>query len=99
MLLHVVDISHPHADKQIEAVNSVLDEIGAGGKATRMVFNKIDQAPQPETIQRYQGCTRIRLRFRRKQGKASPIFCSNWDQACVLLVSSLSFKFLIVSLK
>ena len=43
LLLHVVDISHPLAEEQIEAVNTVLEEIGAPGKATLMVFNKIDR--------------------------------------------------------
>ena len=43
LLIHVVDISHPQAEEQIEAVNTVLREIGAEGKPTLMVFNKIDQ--------------------------------------------------------
>jgi GTP-binding protein HflX len=43
LLLHVVDISHPQAEEQIDAVNAVLKEIGADGKPTLMVFNKIDQ--------------------------------------------------------
>ena len=43
LLLHVVDISHPQAGEQIEAVNLVLAEIGAAAKPTLMVFNKIDQ--------------------------------------------------------
>ena len=43
LLLHVVDISHPQAAEQIEAVNLVLAEIGAAAKPTLMVFNKIDQ--------------------------------------------------------
>ena len=43
LLLHVVDISHPQAEEQIAAVNAVLAEIGAGGKPTLMVFNKIDR--------------------------------------------------------
>ena len=43
LLLHVVDISHSQAEEQIEAVNSVLAEIGAGEKPTLMVFNKIDK--------------------------------------------------------
>ncbi|TSA41842.1 MAG: GTPase HflX [Verrucomicrobiales bacterium] len=43
LLLHVVDVSHPQADEQIAAVNTVLNEIGAGDKATMMVFNKVDQ--------------------------------------------------------
>jgi GTP-binding protein HflX len=43
LLLHVVDVSHPLAAEQIEAVNTVLEEIKAAGKPTLMVFNKIDQ--------------------------------------------------------
>ena len=43
MLLHVVDISSPHVEEQIEAVNAVLKEIGATDKTTLMVFNKIDR--------------------------------------------------------
>ena len=43
LLLHVVDISHPQAQEQIEAVNTVLMEIGAADKPVLMVFNKVDQ--------------------------------------------------------
>ncbi|MGH7989886.1 MAG: GTPase HflX [Limisphaerales bacterium] len=43
LLLHVVDVSHPQAEEQIAAVNSVLNEIGAGEKSTIMVFNKMDK--------------------------------------------------------
>ena len=43
LLLHVVDISHPLAAEQIEAVNEVLLEIGAVEKPVLMVFNKLDQ--------------------------------------------------------
>ena len=42
LLLHVVDARHPLAGEQIQAVNAVLEEIGAAGKPTVMVFNKID---------------------------------------------------------
>jgi GTP-binding protein HflX len=43
LLVHVVDLSHPHAQEQIHAVNDVLREIGAEGKPTIMVFNKLDR--------------------------------------------------------
>ncbi len=42
LLLHVIDVSHPKADEQIAAVNTVLSEIHAHEKPTLMVFNKID---------------------------------------------------------
>lgn len=43
LLLHVVDISHPQAEEQIAAVNTVLAEIGADEKTTIMVLNKMDR--------------------------------------------------------
>ena len=43
LLLHVVDASHPQAEDQIQAVDAVLKEIGADGKPTLMVLNKVDQ--------------------------------------------------------
>ncbi len=43
LLLHVVDAGHPHAAEHVAAVNSVLEEIGAGQKPTLMVFNKMDR--------------------------------------------------------
>lgn len=42
ILLHVVDISHPDFESQIETVTQTLADIGAGDKKTIMVFNKID---------------------------------------------------------
>jgi GTP-binding protein HflX len=50
LLLHVVDVSHPQAEEQIHAVESVLREIGADGKPTLMVFNKIDQLKGAQAI-------------------------------------------------
>ena len=43
ILLHVVDVSHPLFEEQIAIVNETLEEIGATGKPTIMVFNKIDR--------------------------------------------------------
>jgi GTP-binding protein HflX len=42
LLLHIVDISHPQFEGQYNTVRHTLDEIGAGGKPTIVVFNKID---------------------------------------------------------
>jgi GTPase len=47
ILLHVVDISHPSFEEQIEIVNQTLTEIKAADKPTILVFNKID-AYQPK---------------------------------------------------
>jgi GTP-binding protein HflX len=53
LLLHVVDVSHPQAAEQIAAVNTVLQEIGAGGKPTIMVLNKIDRFGGNGLLQKY----------------------------------------------
>lgn len=42
ILMHVVDISHPGFEDQIEVVNRTLNEINAGEKPMIYVFNKID---------------------------------------------------------
>ena len=41
-LIHVVDASHPKMNLQREAVEDVLDELGAGEKPMITVFNKAD---------------------------------------------------------
>ena len=42
LLLHVVDISHPQFEEQIDVVKQTLQEIGAADKPVFLVFNKID---------------------------------------------------------
>ena len=42
ILIHVVDISHPNFEDQINTVNETLKEMGAIDKEIIMVFNKID---------------------------------------------------------
>jgi len=42
LLVHVVDISHPDFEEQIQVVNNTLKELGAADKPMMMIFNKID---------------------------------------------------------
>ena len=42
LLVHVVDISHPDFEEQIQVVEKTISDIGAGGKQSMIVFNKID---------------------------------------------------------
>jgi len=54
LLLHVVDVSHPQAEEQIQSVEAVLKEIGADGKPMLMVFNKTDRLNgSRETLNRF----------------------------------------------
>lgn len=42
ILIHVVDISHPNYEEQIEVVESTLRELGGGDIPSILVFNKTD---------------------------------------------------------
>ena len=42
LLIHIVDLSHPRVDEQMQAVDNVIKELDAFGKQTLIVFNKID---------------------------------------------------------
>jgi GTP-binding protein HflX len=52
MLLHVVDASAANRDAQIEEVDRVLEEIGAGAVPRLLVFNKIDQLNRAPSVER-----------------------------------------------
>lgn len=43
ILLHVVDISHPQYQEQLDVVNKTLAELGAAEKPTITIFNKMDK--------------------------------------------------------
>jgi len=42
LLLHIVDISHPDFEEQIQVVNKTLADLGCADKPSMIVFNKID---------------------------------------------------------
>jgi GTP-binding protein HflX len=42
LLLHVLDVGHPHVEQQFSSVHQVLEEIGANGKPEILLLNKID---------------------------------------------------------
>ncbi|MDB5318388.1 MAG: hflX [Phycisphaerales bacterium] len=50
LLLHVLDVGHPHAEQQFRSVHNVLEEIGVKGKPEILLLNKIDT---PEGEQAY----------------------------------------------
>ena len=51
LLLHVVDLSHPHCDLQMETVRGVLDELGIGDRLTLVVYNKIDRLARGDRVE------------------------------------------------
>src|SRR6266566_4823530 len=53
LLIHIVDLSHPRVDEQMEAVDRVVKELDAYGKQTLIVFNKIDNLANREVVDSY----------------------------------------------
>lgn len=66
VLLHVVDLSHPRFRAQMEAVDATLKELGAGGKQTLTIFNKLDALANPSLaesqLEKVQGSVAISAR-------------------------------------
>jgi GTP-binding protein HflX len=52
LLLHVIDASNPQRDEQIDAVDRVLEEIGAIDRPQLRILNKIDQTALTPGIER-----------------------------------------------
>jgi len=50
LLLHVLDITHPQAVRQAEAVFETLEEIGAAGKPIITALNKIDRLTDRDAV-------------------------------------------------
>ncbi len=51
ILLHVVDVSHPLYEEQIQVVNDTLQDLHSAEKPTILVFNKIDKVEDRSIIQ------------------------------------------------
>jgi len=50
LLVHVLDVTHPHVMRQAEAVRETLEEIGAADKPVVSALNKIDRLPAPDAV-------------------------------------------------
>ena len=53
LLIHIVDVSHPRVDEQMQAVDTVIKELDAFGKQTVIVFNKIDNLRNRELAESF----------------------------------------------
>src|ERR671934_420082 len=66
LLIHIVDLSHPRADEQMEAVDDVTKELNAYGKHTVSVFNQIalfpDRGLTDPYVKRFPGSVAISAR-------------------------------------
>lgn len=55
LLLHVIDVSHPHFRHLQESVDQVLKELESFDKPTIMVFNKIDRLDDRQWLNQFDG--------------------------------------------
>ena len=50
LLLHVLDVTHPHVMRQAQAVRETLEDIGAADKPVVNALNKIDRLSTPDAL-------------------------------------------------
>ncbi|MFZ4620944.1 MAG: GTPase HflX [Bacteroidota bacterium] len=54
ILLHVIDLSHPQMEEQIEVVKNTIADLGAANKTVVYVFNKVDSVEDRTIIKSLQ---------------------------------------------
>lgn len=86
LLCHIVDVSSPNATEQVEAVETVLEELGVNDKKTILVLNKIDKAHQGqlEEIRKVSGKEEI-IEISAKEG-------INLDELLALIEENIPYK-------
>jgi GTP-binding protein HflX len=68
LLLHVLDVGHPHAEQQFKSVQEVLKEIGAGDKQQILLLNKIDTEEGQEAMSFWRALHRGSIPISAKSG-------------------------------
>ena len=68
LILHVLDLSNPEVEKQKEAVEQVLKEIGADANPIILVYNKIDQINEEQRAWLTLGETRPSVMISAREG-------------------------------
>ncbi len=58
---HIIDVNSPHSTGQVEAVETILSEIGAASIPTLRVFNKIDLLPNKKELLEKNFCIESRV--------------------------------------
>jgi GTP-binding protein HflX len=74
LLLHVLDVGHPHAHQQFDSVHKVLEEIGVrsgpeGGKPELLLLNKIDTEEGHEQFPFWRALVKGSIPISAKTGK------------------------------
>ncbi len=83
ILLHLIDASHPQAESQAEETVQVLNELGAVGRPTITVLNKMDQCENPIILQK------LRVKYP-KTVAISALHGTGFDQLLELMTQEIS---------
>ncbi|HEY0789167.1 MAG TPA: GTPase HflX [Thermoanaerobaculia bacterium] len=52
LVLHVINLAHPHVEEQRDVGQEVLGQLGVGEEKVLEVYNKVDAVPQPSFLER-----------------------------------------------
>jgi GTP-binding protein HflX len=83
ILLHLIDASHPQAEQQAESTVEVLNELGAAGRPTITVLNKIDLCENPLVLQK------LRMKYP-KTVAISALHGTGFDQLLEIMTQEIS---------
>jgi len=75
LLLHVLDVGHPHARQQFDSVHHVLDEIGAKGKPEILLLNKIDTPPAADAFHEWRALYDTSIPISARTGRGLERLC------------------------
>jgi len=92
LLLHVIDISSPGIEEQVESVNAVLQEIGIHEKDTLYVLNKIDRITEPGLIGLWQRRLEPAVAVSAKTGAGIPELYAYLDRWISLQMPAVCFR-------
>jgi len=92
ILLHLIDVSHPHAEAQAEATYHVLKELKALDHPVITVLNKIDQCTDPGIVHR------LRIKYP-KTVQISALHKTGFDQLMEVMTYELSLMRKLVRLR
>jgi GTP-binding protein HflX len=92
ILLHLIDVSNPHAEMQAEATHEVLKELGATQRPILTVLNKIDQCENKSMVHR------MRIKYP-KTVEISALNKTGFDALMDLMIREISLLRKIVNLR
>ena len=93
LLLHVIDASNPDRERQMDAVQSVLAEVGADRVPSIDVFNKCDQLDEGERVRLRNALSRRALRIGADAAKAATTSLPRWKAGSALDTARVTMEF------